>query len=80
MSSGNPTELLRIKAIAAPNVTSSPWAKLVSPVVPKISDNPMAHSPMSRPNLMPMSVLFSNELTENVESFDCPAPTWKLAV
>ena len=35
----------------APKVTSSPWAKLTSPVVPKISESPMATMAMIRPKL-----------------------------
>ena len=37
----------------APKVTISPWAKLVRPVVPKMSDRPMAHMAMIRPKRMP---------------------------
>ena len=33
---------LTYQAMIAPKVTSSPWAKLVSPVVPKMSDSPTA--------------------------------------
>ena len=40
----------------APSVTSSPWAKLVSPVVPKIRDRPTAASAMIRPNRRPSAV------------------------
>ena len=38
---------------SAPTVTSSPWAKLVSPVVPKMSDSPIAPIAMMRPNCRP---------------------------
>ena len=40
----------------APMVTSSPWAKFVRPVVPKISDRPTAASAMIRPNRTPSAV------------------------
>ncbi len=41
---------------SAPRVTSSPWAKLVSPVVPKISDSPTAASAMINPNRKPSAI------------------------
>jgi hypothetical protein len=50
---GHPQVTLNTQATIAPNVTSSPWAKLVSPVVPKISDKPMAHMAMMRPKRTP---------------------------
>ena len=37
-------------------VTSSPCAKFVSPVVPKIKDSPTAASAMIRPNRKPSAV------------------------
>ena len=48
-----PQRTLAYQATMAPQVTISPWAKLVSPVVPKISDRPTAQMAMTRPNLMP---------------------------
>ena len=48
-----PQRTLAYQATMAPQVTISPWAKLVSPVVPKISDRPTAQRAMTRPNLMP---------------------------
>ena len=33
----------------------SPWAKLVSPVVPKITDSPIAASARMRPNRRPLA-------------------------
>ena len=48
-----PQRTLKYQATMAPQVTISPWAKLVSPVVPKISDRPTAQMAMIRPNLMP---------------------------
>ena len=47
----------------APNVTSSPWAKLVSPVVPKISDSPSAASASSSENVMPPTASCSTWVT-----------------
>ena len=47
-----PSELSH-QAINAPNVTISPWAKLVRPVVPKISERPTEHIAITRPSLMP---------------------------
>ena len=41
---------------SAPSVTSSPWAKLVRPVVPKMSDSPTAASAMIRPNRKPSAM------------------------
>ena len=41
------------QATTAPMVTSSPCAKLVSPVVPKISDRPTAQIAISRPKRRP---------------------------
>ncbi len=43
----------RAQATSAPKVTSSPWAKFVSPVVPKTSDSPMAARARIRPNRRP---------------------------
>ena len=40
----------------APIVTSSPWAKLVSPVVPKMRERPTAASARIRPNRRPSAV------------------------
>ncbi len=39
----------------APKAISSPWAKLVSPVVPKISDNPTAARAMTSPKRIPLA-------------------------
>ena len=44
---------LRNHATNAPNVTISPWAKLVRPVVPKISDSPTEHMAMINPSRTP---------------------------
>ena len=41
---------------SAPIVTSSPWAKLVRPVVPKMSDSPTAASAMISPNRKPSAI------------------------
>ena len=43
-------------AARAPNVTSSPWAKLVRPVVPKISESPSAARASNREKVMPPTV------------------------
>ncbi len=39
----------------APKASSSPWAKFVSPVVPKMSDRPTAASAMINPKRMPLA-------------------------
>ena len=44
----------------APSVTSSPWAKLINPVSPKMSDSPIAHIAMIRPNLTPFSTAWAS--------------------
>ncbi len=54
-SSGRLPVLIQ-NVIRAPMVTSSPWAKLVSPVVPKIRDRPTAASAMINPNRNPSAV------------------------
>ena len=51
-----PEVTLKSHATRAPNVTISPWAKLAIPVVPKISDSPMAAIAMMSPNRMPWKV------------------------
>ena len=51
--SGTPPSTLMYQATTAPIVTSSPCAKLVSPVVPKISDRPTAQIAISRPKRKP---------------------------
>ena len=43
-----------------PNVTISPWAKLVRPVVPKISDRPTEHMAMTSPSRMPSARRWAN--------------------
>ncbi len=48
-----PTVTLKKYAAMAPPVRNSPWAKLVRPVVPKMSDRPMAPIAMTRPNCSP---------------------------
>ncbi len=44
---------LKKYATSAPNTICSDSAKFTRPVVPKISDSPMAHSPMIRPKMIP---------------------------
>ena len=51
--SGTPPWTLMNHAAIAPMVTSSPCAKLVRPVVPKISESPTAAIAMSRPKRSP---------------------------
>ena len=48
-----PHVTLKTKATIAPKVTISPWAKLVSPVVPKISDRPTEQIARIRPRRAP---------------------------
>ena len=50
---GRPKPRLATYVITAPKVISSPCAKLVRPVVPKISERPRAASATIRPNLTP---------------------------
>jgi hypothetical protein len=54
-----PPLALTYHAIKAPKVTSSPCAKLMSPVVPNTSDKPTAASATINPNLIPLMVRFS---------------------
>ena len=49
-----PTVELSHHATTAPIVIISEWAKLTRPVVAKISDSPIAHMPMIRPNWSPL--------------------------
>ena len=42
-----------MKVMSPPKVISSPWAKLVRPVVPKINESPRAARAMMRPYLRP---------------------------
>ena len=50
---------LKANTSTAPRVTISPWAKLVSPVVPKIRDRPTEASASRRPKLRPATSLLS---------------------
>ncbi len=43
-----------MSAIVAPKVTISPCAKLLRPVVPKMSETPMAAKASSRPKFRPL--------------------------
>src|SRR6266508_6969895 len=56
----SPPLALTYQAINAPNVTSSPCAKLMSPVVPNTSDRPTAASATISPNLIPPTARFSS--------------------
>ncbi len=49
------------QATTAPMTTISPWAKLIRPVVPKISDRPTAVMAMMSPNRMPGQGLLQEE-------------------
>ena len=53
MSSGMPSKTLNQNAIKPPKVTISPWAKLVSPVVPKIKERPTEQMAMISPSRTP---------------------------
>ena len=53
-ANGQWNTVLNVKAISAPKVTSSPCAKLVSPVVPKIIDSPSAAIAMMIPKRSPL--------------------------
>ncbi len=55
-----PRFTLSHQAAIAPKVTISPWEKLVRPVVPKISERPMAPMAMTRPNLIPSTSSWAN--------------------
>ncbi len=58
-----------------PKVISSPWAKLVKPVVPKISDRPSAASAMISPYFRP-DVDASMSLLAKDASLTTTAPIW----
>ena len=61
--SGHEAQLrLKPQAISAPNVTISPWAKLDSPVVPKISDRPIDVMAMIIASLKPLASVCRNWL------------------
>ncbi len=45
---------LTTSATNAPNVTNSPWAKLIRPMVPKIRERPSAASAIMSPKWMPL--------------------------
>jgi hypothetical protein len=53
----------------APSVTSSPWAKLISPVVPKISESPTAVIAMIDPNLMPSTSSWMSWSSQGTAAF-----------
>ena len=78
----------------APNVTISPWAKLVRPVVPKMSDSPTAHMASIRPKRAPSATRWAScdhqptldrpalpvkKLTVTVEVTNDPSDTWRSA-
>ena len=52
-AAAGPTSTCSAQATSAPKVTSSPWAKLVSPVVPNTSDRPIAARARMRPKRRP---------------------------
>eukprot|EP01136_Pigoraptor_vietnamica_P041006 Opistho-1_new@13467 len=69
MTSGSPRPPLlelRYHAAIAPKVISSPWAKFVRPVVPKINDSPTAASAITRPNRMPLASRLATRSTSEV--------------
>ena len=49
----------------APKAMSSPWAKLVRPVVPKISDSPTAASAITRPKRTPLANRLASRSTSD---------------
>ena len=51
---------LRYQTMTVPRTTISPWEKLVRPVVPKISERPMAIMARTRPNFTPSTVSWRN--------------------
>jgi hypothetical protein len=51
---------LRYQTITVPTTTISPWAKLVRPVVPKMSDRPTAIMAMTSPNFTPSTKSWRN--------------------
>ncbi len=60
----------------APKASSSPWAKFVNPVVPKMSDRPTAASAMINPKRMPLASRLAVRSTSDgpAESAAPPAP------
>ncbi len=74
----SPSPTLNAYASRAPPVMSSPWAKFVRPVVPKISDRPTAAMASTRPNCRPPTSSCgarSNRLGGAARA----APNWKTA-
>ena len=55
-----PDDTLMYQAMMPPKVTISPWAKLVRPVVPKMSERPIDVMPMMRPKRMPVNPSWRN--------------------
>ena len=49
-------------AISMPNTIISPWAKFTRPVVPKMSESPMAARPRKSPSLMPSTMSWATRL------------------
>ncbi len=69
-----PMVTLNRYATSAPNVTISPCAKFVSPVVPKISDRPIAHMAMMRPKRTPCTVRRAARSSVDETSRVCASP------
>ncbi len=67
-----PASEFRYHATIAPKVSSSPWAKFVRPVVPKISDSPTAASAMTSPNRIPLASRLATRSTWELP----PAAAW----
>jgi hypothetical protein len=65
------------RAITAPKVTISPWAKLEMPVVPKTSERPTEASPSMRPKLMPWTRRWTSCVAKALDSRS-PSPMKKL--
>ena len=64
--------------MTVPTTTISPWEKLVRPVVPKISESPMAIMANTRPNLMPSTVSCRNWSKRLDSSRELTAPSsWR---
>ena len=66
-----------VSTMSAPNVINSAWAKFESPVVPKISESPMAASASSSPKFRPLMRRCTN-WSKKLTVVRTPSPRKKL--
>ncbi len=69
---------LKAKTRTAPRVTISPWAKLVRPVVPKISERPTEARASRRPKLRPATRRLSRFWPKSCCCTTMPSPKAKI--